>query len=101
MASLPNKQFEYIVKDENTKATYADLLEIVLNVSTDGYRAAELRSIVKALDACEAARETGTLDIPDDALPLVKRIVADHRWAFPTTEAKREVLQFCEDMERL
>lgn len=99
MAKLQNKTLTHIVLDDNHKATYADLLSLVLNTPVEGQKANELRLVLKVLDACEAAGEE--IEIPDEVVPFVKRAVSNFPWRLPSKEAKQEVVQFCDDIDAL
>jgi len=99
MARLPNKKFQHIyVKDEQL-ATYADLLQLVVDNPLQGMTVRELRVAMSVVDACQAAKEE--IEIPDDAVDFVKNAVENFRWRLPTPEAKREVIAFCEEVSRL
>jgi len=99
MALLPNETCEHILLTEDKKATYADLLSLVLNAPVEGQKANELRLTLKVLDACENAKDT--IEVPDEALPFVKRAVSNFPWRLPSKEAKQEVVAFCDAVDSL
>jgi len=93
MKTIENKQTQILKDKESGKATYADLIGIVINAPQQGgYDLNDIESRLSIKKVCDSAN--GTIELEDGHFRYLKTLVSKARWQI----LHEDVLSFVADI---
>lgn len=95
MKKLENKTTE-ILKDENSKTTYADFCKVCINVMPQGgLDVIQMKTRLDIVTAIDNAN--GSIELTEEQADTLKECVKEMRWAI----IHKDVVEFTEAVEKL